>query len=111
MWTLLKRLASLSSVPWVCFGDFNEILWPCEKVGGNDWKVSMMKNFQDAIRDCNLMDLGSKDQSNKRYGHCLIEERLDHFLGNKEWSNMFLETATKTLETWTLDHNSIQILW
>lgn len=33
-WTLLKRLASLSSLPWLCFGDFNEILWPGGKIGG-----------------------------------------------------------------------------
>lgn len=24
-WELLKRLASLSSLPWLCFGDFNEV--------------------------------------------------------------------------------------
>ena len=33
-WTLLKRLAGLSFSPWLCFGDFNEVLHPGEKRGG-----------------------------------------------------------------------------
>ncbi|KAK9232713.1 hypothetical protein WN943_022961 [Citrus x changshan-huyou] len=32
-WTLLHRLASLSSLPWLCFGDFNEILLLNRKQG------------------------------------------------------------------------------
>lgn len=88
LWALLKRLANLSSLPWLCFGDFNEILWPCEKIGGNDRDVSLMNNFREAVKECNLMDLGSSGRlmtwSNKRYGHGLIEERLDRFLCNKE---------------------------
>ena len=30
-WTLMKRLANLSLLPWLCFGDFNEILHLHEK--------------------------------------------------------------------------------
>ena len=39
-WTLLRRLAGLSSLPWVCVGDFNEIVGDVEKMGGNrkNWK-------------------------------------------------------------------------
>ncbi|KAH9723191.1 reverse transcriptase domain-containing protein [Citrus sinensis] len=35
-WTLMKRLASLFSYPWCCFGDFNEIMHMHEKNGGNE---------------------------------------------------------------------------
>lgn len=97
----------------MCFGDFNEILWPCEKIGGNDRDVSLMKNFREVVKECNLMDLGSSGRlmrwSNKRYGHGLIKERLDRFLCNKEWENLFLESAGVTLETWTSDHNPIMM--
>lgn len=113
-WTLHKRLANLSSLPWLYFGDFNEILWPCEKIGGNDRDVSLMKNFREAVKECNLMDLGSSGclitWSNKRYGHGLIEERLDRFLCNKEWGNIFLESVEVTLEMWTSDHNPIVMI-
>ena len=32
-WTLLRRLAGLFTLPWLCFGDFNEILDLKEKLG------------------------------------------------------------------------------
>lgn len=35
-WTLLRRLLGLSNLPWLCFGDFNEILNLNEKCGGKD---------------------------------------------------------------------------
>jgi exonuclease III len=33
-WSLLQILAQFDPLPWVCIGDFNEILTPSEKVGG-----------------------------------------------------------------------------
>ncbi|KAK3195440.1 hypothetical protein Dsin_026750 [Dipteronia sinensis] len=33
-WTLLRRLHSRSDLPWLCAGDFNEILEDSEKQGG-----------------------------------------------------------------------------
>ncbi|GMY22353.1 hypothetical protein FCV25MIE_17594 [Fagus crenata] len=32
-WALLKHLSHLSSSPWVCIGDFNEVLDNVERVG------------------------------------------------------------------------------
>lgn len=32
-WELLRRLHYDSSLPWVCGGDFNEVLAPHEKLG------------------------------------------------------------------------------
>ncbi|KAH9750466.1 reverse transcriptase domain-containing protein [Citrus sinensis] len=96
-WTLLKRLASFSSLPWLCFGDFNEILLPNEKKGGNNREIKLMYEFREAIRECDLRDMGWKGMpftwSNKRYEAGLIEERLDRFLCNKSWElkNMQLQ--------------------
>ena len=102
-WTLMKRLATLSSLPWLCFGDFNEILMPFEKLGGNVRDVRMMFEFREAMRECELVDLGWKGQpftwSNQRYGPHLTEERLDRFLCNRSWGNFFQETVAKTLVT------------
>lgn len=87
-WTLLKRLARLSFLPWLCFGDFNEILHLNEKKGGNVREVNMISDFRDAIQECGLTDLGCKGRtftwSNRRYGLNFIEERLDRFLYNTE---------------------------
>lgn len=82
-WTLLRRLASLFDLLWLCFGDFNEILDPREKNGGQDRNVNMMLSFREAVQVCNLIDVGCKGYpftwSNRRFGPHLAEERLDRF--------------------------------
>lgn len=61
-WTLIKRLATLLSLHWLCFGDFNEILKTSEKLGENDRDVRMMLEFRNTMQECELMDLGWKGQ-------------------------------------------------
>ena len=56
-WKLLKRIAELSSMPWLCFGDFNEILHLNEKTG-NDRCVTAVNDFRETVRCCGLRDLG-----------------------------------------------------
>ena len=56
-WTLLRRLAGLFNYPWLCFGDFNEILNLNEKLGGNDRCLNMVAEFREAVTDCSLVDL------------------------------------------------------
>lgn len=57
-WTVLRRLAGLSTIPWFCFGDFNEILNLNEKVGGGSRSIEAISEFKEAVRDCKLLDLG-----------------------------------------------------
>lgn len=45
---------------WLCFGDFNEILHPNEKRGGNDRNLNLINNFIEVLRECNLKDIGYK---------------------------------------------------
>ena len=33
-WTLLRRLAGMYDLPWLCMGDFNAVLSDDEKLGG-----------------------------------------------------------------------------
>ena len=110
-WTLLRRLASLSPLPWLCFGDFNEILLLNEKTGRNNRCVSAVNNFRAAVRDCGLSDLGCIGRpftwSNRTFGPHLVEERLDRFLCCRKWGTIFQEHAALHLETWTSDHNPI----
>lgn len=59
-WTVMKRLASLSSLPWLCFGDFTEILHLSKKKRDNIRDANMISEFRDAIKECSLADLGCK---------------------------------------------------
>lgn len=81
---LLRRLAALFSISWLCGGDFNEITHSKEKKGGLSRNSEEITEFKIAIQDCGLYDLGWSGYpytwSNKRFGGNLIEERLDRFL-------------------------------
>ncbi|KAH9782560.1 reverse transcriptase domain-containing protein [Citrus sinensis] len=107
-WTLLRRLEGLSPSPWLCFGDFNEILHPHEKSGGNERNVNSINNFRQALRDCELADVGYKGYpftwSNGRFGQGFIEERLHRFVCNRAWSDNFVNDAAINLNTWTSYH-------
>lgn len=110
-WELLRRLVALYSLPWLCFGDFHEVLNLNEKLGGRDKRVCLVNDFREAIRDCDLVDMGSIGYpftwSNGRFGDHLIEEKLDRFLGNSSWRNYFQDKAAVNLVSWSSDHNPI----
>ena len=57
-WNLLRYLATISSLPWVCLGDFNDLLSNSEKRGRRaqpNWKLN---GFREAVADAGLVDLG-----------------------------------------------------
>ncbi|KAM1467081.1 hypothetical protein ACFX2I_032224 [Malus domestica] len=57
-WRLLKLLVHNDSIPWLCIGDFNEILQVHEQEGGNIRQDRQMEGFQHAVKQCRLVDLG-----------------------------------------------------
>lgn len=56
-WKLLEELARQDTVPWVCVGDFNEILFDLEHKGGRDRAIWQMNNFTEAVDLCALQDI------------------------------------------------------
>lgn len=51
-WELLYRVHGLSLGPWLCGGDFNEILYKFEKHDGCSKEPEMMRDFWQALDDC-----------------------------------------------------------
>lgn len=98
----------MSPLPWLCFGDFNEILNLNKKLGGLDKSAEAIREFREAIRDCNLFDLGSRGYSftwsNKQFGPQLIQEKLDRFLCNQKWRVEFYDDLATNLVHWESDH-------
>jgi endonuclease/exonuclease/phosphatase family metal-dependent hydrolase len=59
-WDLLRHLASFEPEPWVCLGDFNEILRADEKRGGAVRAGGLMDAFQSTLDFCAFTDLGAR---------------------------------------------------
>ncbi|XP_042988728.1 uncharacterized protein LOC122316263 [Carya illinoinensis] len=92
-WDLLRVLRPDSNCPWLCMGDFNELLSNEEKYGAPDRPFLQMERFREALDECELSDLGFLGSrftwSNKREGRAFIKERLDRAFGNSSWSNIY----------------------
>ncbi|CAB4264214.1 unnamed protein product [Prunus armeniaca] len=88
-WRNLEQLSGDNSLPWLCAGDFNEILWGFEKSGGHEtslYRPQYLMNFMDKI---GLIDLGFQGQSftwrKNRSERGLVQEQLDRDLINCSW--------------------------
>ena len=57
-WNLLRRLHRKFQIPWLCAGDFNELLRSDEKMGGNRRSHNQMQLFREAVDACSFLDLG-----------------------------------------------------
>ena len=45
-------------MPWIVFGDFNEILNSDEKLGWLDRDARQMEGFRECLCNCGLFDMG-----------------------------------------------------
>ena len=48
-WDVLKGISTMSDLPWLCFGDFNEVLRPEEHDGVADRSNAQIQAFRDAV--------------------------------------------------------------
>ncbi|KAK6119801.1 hypothetical protein DH2020_046456 [Rehmannia glutinosa] len=113
-WSLIRRLSSQMSLPWLIGGDFNEILYPSEKYGGADTIQSCMDNFRATIEHCNLNDLGwSGPRFTWRKGLRNLNnlhERLDRFFGTQSWIDTFKNFGVFHGDFHGSDHRAIWVL-
>ncbi|KAL5543298.1 hypothetical protein UlMin_011008 [Ulmus minor] len=111
-WNLLRRLGDSSSMPWLCGGDFNEILFGHEKQGGAERAQYLMNNFREAINYCGLADLGFRGPKftwNRGNGAYLVQERLDRMLGNCGWLDLFPNSLVHHLNLRGSDHRPLLV--
>ncbi|KAA3459032.1 endonuclease/exonuclease/phosphatase family protein [Gossypium australe] len=76
-WAFLRHLASLSSLPWMCFGDFNNLLSINDKKGGAVYLTVWLDGFRDCVSDCNLLE--------GRGTSSFVMERLNRAFVNDAW--------------------------
>nr|XP_023875072.1 uncharacterized protein LOC111987579 [Quercus suber] len=112
-WSKLRSLNSQSEKPWLCVGDFNEIVRRDEKLGGPSRPHWQMQQFREVIDECGFMDLGfegSKFTWSKHFedGRS-IWERLDRCLVTNSWFMRFAGLKVFHLTCSSLDHVPILI--
>ncbi|GJT41193.1 reverse transcriptase [Tanacetum coccineum] len=110
-WILLRSLKIISTLPWVCFGDFNEVLYAFEKVGMRGCNMRELNAFETSCHYCNLYDLGFKGcsmtWSNGRRGVCNVQKRLDRFFATPDWSTLFPSNQVQNPPRVASDHSPI----
>jgi hypothetical protein len=94
-------LASLAPNPWLCRGDFNEIVSLSEKSSSTVRPRGQMASFQKALDDCRLLDLAFTGPKytwcNGRLGNDITRERLDRAVANNEWSGIYDVVSVEVL--------------
>ncbi|GLT72479.1 hypothetical protein SLA2020_444100 [Shorea laevis] len=92
-WRLLAHLKIFNPTPWLCVGDFNEIVTHSEKKGDSLHSVQHMEAFSSTLEECGLNDLGfcgpKYTWTNCREGGNFMKERLDRTTANREWCSKF----------------------
>lgn len=85
----MSFLRAQSTAPWLCIGDFNEVLLVNEQMGRNEREQWQIAAFQEAINDCDLSDLGFHGLpytwDNRQEGDRNVEVRLDRALGDQKF--------------------------
>jgi hypothetical protein len=112
-WELLKYLRREFDRPWICAGDFNEVLSATEQFGGNDREEWKMEGFRDAIDYCRMADLGyiglPYTWDNRQQEGANIKVRLDRGLGDDTFIDLFDKTTVSHIQTTKSDHCALLI--
>lgn len=93
-WHLLRTLHHQEKLPWVCVGDFNEVMYSHEKQGEVSRSQALMDNFREALYSCDLRDLGFEGdiftwRNNNFHVEGYIRERIDRAVASPAWCGRF----------------------
>ncbi|XP_058068842.1 uncharacterized protein LOC131218179 [Magnolia sinica] len=93
LWDELRSTFNTTMGPWMVCGDFNTTISPDERLGGPVQMTTAMIDFQEAIHDIGLIDIGFFGSPftwcNNRTGRSCKWARLDRILINSNWMRSF----------------------
>ncbi|CAB4271874.1 unnamed protein product [Prunus armeniaca] len=96
-WNFLEGVLRYTDLPWLCGGDFNEILWSFEKKGGFEQPSNRPCYLHNFMKKAGLIDLGYQGSSFTWRAHrqngIFVQERLDRVLGNLPWQESWPSTS------------------
>lgn len=92
-WNFIRYLASISTLPWCIFGDFNDLMHNEEKKGRHKHPQNLLDGFRHTIEDCSLIEVDLKGGDftwEKSKGTTnWVQERLDRSFANSDWWSKF----------------------
>lgn len=111
-WKALRVLNAAGQNPWLCMGDFNEILMNGEKEGGHPRSQICMDRFKGALDECGLEDLGYTGdmftwRNNCKSSQQYIRERLDIAVADRAWQNHFPDFHVRNGDPHHSDHRPV----
>ncbi|XP_073367971.1 uncharacterized protein [Aegilops tauschii subsp. strangulata] len=94
-------------------GDFNEILFRSEQLGGNPRNFSQMQAFNECLSDCGLADLGFSGYQytwdNRQENGDNIQVRLDRATCTCDFTGLFPGTEVENIVTEESDHMALVV--
>ncbi|XP_050211630.1 uncharacterized protein LOC126661804 [Mercurialis annua] len=97
LWDMIKRLSTSSKLPWCLMGDFNDILAQEEKRGGVSQPNWLLDGFLSTMVESGLPVVG-------------VEDRLNRFLYNGDWSAAFPDVVVFNHVLSSSDHLPVQVV-
>lgn len=98
-------------MPWICIGDYNEILSSEEKQGRLPKSHTFMQAFKTALLHCNLIDLRYVGNiftwNNGRHDDAYVQQQLDYACATIEWRDLFPHYRVTHLQVSYSDHDPI----
>ncbi|XP_051228995.1 uncharacterized protein [Lolium perenne] len=112
-WEALRYLRMQDDLPWLCVGDFNEILVATEQCGGNPRSHAQMETFRHSLEFCGLQDMGYKGYdftwSNRRLGVDNIQVRLDRGTATSSFLDIYPLSSIEHICTEESDHMAVLV--
>jgi len=111
-WRALRALNAARRHPWLCMGDFNEILVGHEKEGGVARPQICMDRFREVLEECSLDDLGFAGDpfTWRNHSHTdahYIRERLDRAVADAAWRTRFPNFLVRNGDPRHSDHRPV----
>ncbi|KAK1311792.1 hypothetical protein QJS10_CPA07g00481 [Acorus calamus] len=112
LWLQLKQLAqNIGTPPWMVGGDFNEICFSSEKVGGQPAHSRRLAKFNHCISACCLQDLKATGSPFTWSNHQInrIACKLDRVMVNTHWLTTHTDSYVQFHAEGLSDHAVLQV--
>lgn len=104
-WNEIRDAGTIWGVPWIVFGDFNATRCQSERSSETCAK-KVARDFNCLVDDLGLceFDRAGPNFTYSNNSSLPISSRLDRFLANTDWMELFLSMIEKSLNFYNYDH-------